>query len=193
MTIYDYQQYWDFKGYCPGRDVLSQSLDLYGSWEITETDLAASILKIGPNTRIVIDAGAHIGWYTRLAISYGYKTIGYEGNEHNIGLYRINNPDAPIHKVWFDETLTETSDVESPIHLLKIDVEGEEQHVIRYFEPGLGNIYNILMEVSPVFNDSYPALIEHLCTNGFSVRNLDGTPFDFKYDFTQTNLWLTRM
>ena len=198
MLIYDFEKYMGFDGYCSGQDDISKTLKLYGRWEVEETALVRKVLADGNREAKIIDIGAHVGWFSKLAQTMGYKHIyGFEADDENIELY-LKNTDTKcqITSIWFDENATLKGvhglDDGGRIELLKIDIEGAERHAISAVSHLLPDVDNILIEVSPVFNGSYPELINDLVTEGFQVFNMDGTPFNFQYDFDQTNLWLTR-
>lgn len=193
MFIYDFEKYMGFDGYCSGQDDISKTLKLYGRWEVEETALVRRVLETGNREALIIDVGAHVGWFSKLAQSMGYTNIkGYEADTENIELYLKNTgTKCEITNIWFDEN-AEVEFKAGRVELLKIDIEGAERHAINTLRHTIPLVDNILIEVSPVFNDSYPDLIESLRADGFKVFNMDGTPFNFQYDFNQTNLWLTR-
>lgn len=193
MRIYDFEQYMGFDGYCSGQDDISRTLKLYGRWEVDETAIANRILREGNRNDVFIDVGAHIGWFGRLASKYGYYTMAYEADAENIQLYRENNPKAVVTRHWFEAGNKVGMPWNGNVELMKIDIEGAEQYAIDYFADIMHLVQNILIEISPVFNDSYPALVDRLYDMGFTAFNMDGTPFDRKYDFDQTNLWFRRV
>lgn len=193
MTIYDYEQYMGFNGYCSGQDDISRTLDLYGRWEVDETAVAREVLEAGNRNNLFIDVGSHVGWFSRLAQQYGYQVHAYEADLENIELFTTNTEGiAVVNHIWFGEDSKIAPPFERDIELLKIDIEGAEKHAIRVFKDSLPRVKNILIEVSPCFNDSYPQLIGLLQDLGFSAYFMDGQPFDNKYDFDQTNLLLKR-
>lgn len=193
MTIYDFEKYMGFDGYCSGQDDISKTLKLYGRWEVEETAVAREVLEAGNRKNIFVDVGSHIGWFSRLAQEYGYQVHAYEADSENIELFTANTEGmAVINHVWFDEDTKVESPYERDIELLKIDIEGAEKHAIRVLKDSLPRVKNILIEISPCFNDSYPYLIKMLEELGFNSYFMDGRPFDHKYDFNQTNLLLRR-
>lgn len=204
MTVYDVDHYMDLPpGYCPGRDDISRTLINQQPWEKEVSARFESIVRNG-NSVVVWDIGAQIGWFTRLAQNLGCVVAAIEGSQENLALLRENsNPGTIIIDTWFDENTEplarskmEKVIWDSPhpyaIELVKIDIEGAEQHAIRFLEPILQDVKNIIMEVSPVFNDSYPDLLKKLENEGFDIRELDDTPFDWNFDFAQRELWLER-
>lgn len=193
MLIYDWKQYMGFKGYCMGQDDISKTLENTGVWDAAIDTRIKQILEAGDKRNVVLDVGAHIGYFSRRAVDMGYRVFAYEGDAENFELLKINVPEAKAHFVWFDSN-TQSMSVIIPgrIELIKIDLEGSERYAIQSLTHVLNMTNNIIIEVSPTFNDTYPALIENLVSEGFNVFELDGTPFDFNYDFQQKDLWLTK-
>ncbi len=194
MTIYDWSKYTGFTGYCSGQDDISMTLDMYGRWEVEETLVARKVLELGDRNNLFIDIGSHVGWFSKLAQSVGYnRIIAYEGDLENIELFNKNTNNAClVTHTWVDDNTQFFIPDDVAIELVKIDIEGSESKAINALGEHIGNINNILMEVSPVFNDSYPQLIGELVERGFTPYFMNGDPFDFEYDFDQTNLLFVR-
>lgn len=194
MYVYDYEK---FKGqtgtYCPAQDATSESIDSQGSWEDRDTAVIKPILESSDLDKIVIDAGCHVGWYTVMAANLGYKVVAIDGDAENLRLLKMNlelhdlTDLVEVHHLWFDEStkLKETRSVK----LMKIDIEGAERHAIEVFKPLIeaGKVENIYLEVSPEFNDSYPALLAYL-KQYYSLFYDDGRPWDDDYSKGQINL-----
>jgi hypothetical protein len=184
MIIFDWSQYRGLTGeYCTGQDDVSMTLEQTGSWDIPMTKLINELTHKGA---LFVDVGCHIGYFSRVATNNGCEVIAYDGDAENLELFTINNPNASANLFWFDENIGWIEPMR--IDLLKIDIEGAERFAIEYFS--LCKIKNIIIEVSPVFNDSYPELINRL-SDTYNVYNLDGTKFNFDFNFAQTDLWLT--
>ena len=193
MYIYDWKKYMDFDGYCTGQDGVSQTLDTVKYWDTAVQGRMFDILRTG-NRGLFIDVGCHIGYFSKLALLIGYSVKAFEAEDENIELAKLNAKGAEFYQVWIDEnSKNDLLGMPNEVELIKIDIEGNEQHAIKYFEKYLPVTRNIIMEVSPVFNDSYPALLEKLQKMGFQVFELDGTPFDFNWNFEQKDLWFTRI
>lgn len=192
MVIYDWKKYMGFNGYCMGQDDISRTLENTGMWDAAIDARIRAILTEGNKENVFVDVGAHIGYFSMLAIQLGYKVEAYEGDAENYQLLQENAPDAKANFIWFNLHIVPLKSFKKKIELIKLDIEGSEQYAIAYFEPFIANVNNIIMEVSPTFNDSYPDLIEKLVNYGFKVFELDGTPFDFDYSFPQKDLWLKR-
>lgn len=203
MWVYDWEKYKDQPGlYCTGQDDISRTLSNVGTWGQGETQMIRGLLQAGNRKNNVIDFGCHIGWYTILAGQLGYSVAAIDGNEENLKLLKLNAEiygleNIDYNHIWVNEhsAMAKYEYIEhgnKDIELLKIDLEGNEQHAIRIMEHLLEQkkIKNIFMEVTPVFNDSYPALVQKIVDYGYNVFK-DGKPFDFKYDFSQENLLFT--
>jgi len=194
MVIYDSKKYMGFKGYCTGQDDISKTIEMYGRWEVEETAVVREVLEAGDRHNLFVDIGSHIGWFSRLAQEYGYAAIAYEADKENIELFSINTEGkAEVHHIWFDENTPAFEPIDRKIELLKIDIEGAERHAIAALKNWLPQVQNILIEVSPTFNDSYPYLIKMLQESGFKAYYMSGMPFDDDYSYSQTNLLLRRV
>ncbi len=194
MTVYDHEKYKDqFNTYCTGQDGLSFTLINSGCWEEHYLDLATSILKDGDRENLVIDIGAHIGWYSRMATQLGYKVIAFEGDAENMEVLKLNAPGVDARHAWFEEDMEGVFESDKTIEFMKLDIEGSEKYAIEYMRDVLARTKNILIEVSPIFNGSYPALMKKLQNLGFEILEIDGTRFDFDFDFPQKDLWLRKV
>lgn len=193
MTIYNWKKYQGLQGFCTGQDDVSKTLDLYGRWDQPiKQCIEQLIYKSYPNGTF-IDVGSHVGYFSRLAASYNWKVFAYEAESESVALTQKNIPEAKVQQIWFDEHTQEHHfDNDFIVDIMKIDIEGSEQHAIRYFSPLFADrkVQNLIIEVSPVFNGSYPILLKMLQSLGYTVRELNGELFSWKFDFAQTNLWL---
>jgi hypothetical protein len=83
------------------------------------------------------------------------------------------------------------------IALAKIDIEGAEEHAVDLLwlsiEKGL--VDHLLIEISPVFNDSYPDLVVRLLEAGYEAwvmpdKQIPPVPFEkFPQDLEANRLW----
>ena len=190
MTVWDYKKYMGFSGYCTGQDAVSQVLDKEDYWELNNFKPTNKILKEGDRNNLVIDIGSHIGWYSKLARNLGYDVISIEADPENLELTKINAPGVDARNIWLDGN-TKPLETDRTIEFVKIDIEGAEEHAISYLKNIITQIKNMMMEVSPCFNDSYPALLKDL-SHTLNVEELDGTPFDFNFNFSQKDLILRK-
>lgn len=199
MEVYDWQKYFKternnevvpiYDKYCPGQDVVSYALDRQGVWEGYETAAVLDILSEQP-TGTVVDVGAHIGYYSLLAGTGGYDVLAYETNESNLKLLEANvNQNCPgkvvIVNQWVDEKTPRINDIN--IHLFKCDIEGSEKHAIKMIEKPLRQkmVKYLLLEISPVFNDSYPYLVEKICNYGYRVYQIPGKGWEHTKDYAE--------
>ena len=191
MTVYDWNQYKNFNGYCTGQDDVSRTLINTGSWENQITKLISSILINEMINGIFIDVGCNVGWYSRLARQLGYKVMAYDGDKEHLELMSANAPGSIGNNIWFDNQVKAYSKTE-PITLMKCDIEGNEQFAFKYFERCFKDklVKNLVMEVSPVFNNSYPELVNNIVGCGYEAIEVDGvTKFNFDFNFKQKDLW----
>lgn len=187
MEVYDWRRYFrvDMAGvpyqrfdcYCSGQDIVSYSIDVQGVWEGHESVLVLDILAQGEPNGIVLDFGAHLGWYSLLAATSGYQTAAFEADPQHIETLsrnaEINGIAEKIHlyHCWIDQDAPELVADTEEVQLVKIDIEGAERWAVRMIDPLLGQrkINYLLIEVTPIFNDSYPALVEKIAGYGYDV------------------------
>lgn len=189
FIVYSWQRYMGFPNYCTGQDEVSKSLDVNGKWDMEIYDRISKILDDLSPGAVFVDIGCHIGWFSALASKKGAIMFGYDGDMENIELARTNVPNGQFEAIWLGKETQPLTEVVK-IDLMKIDIEGNEQFVLKRYQKSLemGTIKNIIMEISPVFNDSYPAVVKQLEDYGFQVFTLKGEPWDHKWNFDQTDL-----
>lgn len=183
MELFNWRQYSDSPGvYCPGADVVSATIVEEGIWEAKETAVVLALLSSVEPT-VVVDVGAQIGWFSCLAASFGYFVQAIDADPEPLRLLTItaerNGWDggliAPIlHRFAADpatDDVVESTVLLPHIRLLKMDVEGAENHVVRAFMPAIaaGRVDFILAEISPIFDDYYPDLIADLIATGYEA------------------------
>lgn len=196
MLCWDTQHYMDTRGYCTGQDDVSRTLELYGVWEKDETATIASKLQPGD---VFVDFGAHIGWFTLLAAKRGATVHAFEGDIQNLDLLRENvrmhgvQDLVTAYPVWVDAD-AHVDIPEGPIRLVKIDLEGNDDQAIRCLMPALreGRVEELVVEVSPCFNDRYPAMVAQMCELGYEVYRGNGERWDRSWGFHQDNFWFRR-
>ena len=196
MKIYDWSAYSDetfsrYTQYCNGQDIISYKIDKEHLWEPYETAIIMDILSEKDEPGTFYDLGAHIGWYSTIGLKMGRHTISVDSDWENIKMVednaKLNGVEAHVHKEIINiDTLGEPREV--PVHLLKVDIEGEEQHAFRQFERSFWSktVKYALFEISPVFNDSYPKLCADIMdlgydcyqipTPGFHVQEFEDAP-----------------
>ncbi len=191
LEVYQWRDFPD-GGYCNYQDDVSHTLRLYGEWEKFESEMFEQLLDSSNKDSYILDVGSHIGWFSRMAENKGFKSIGFDGSLEHRRLFMKNCPNSEFVEMIFDKNLEGKFNRDIDVAVLKIDIEGAEHYAVKYFWDMLPRVKNILIEISPVFNDSYPETINSLINLGFKAYEIDKKPFDFNYDFPQKNLILTR-
>jgi hypothetical protein len=171
MRVFDWQRYDSDGPYCPGRDVVSQTITELGIWEPAETILTLYVCETAGKGAAFMDLGAQIGWYSLLAASSGLSVYAVDADPEPLQLLA----DSAEMNGWTITTVTQRLAPEvpefAPIHLrmAKIDVEGAEDQAIRILRPSFmwGLVDHLLLEVSPVFDSYYPALVADLLGYGY--------------------------
>jgi hypothetical protein len=177
MEVWDWKKYSDQGPYCPGHDVVSEVIHDLGVWEPGESAVLSLAFEDCPGG-VFYDFGCQIGWYSTMALTAGIVVYAYDADDECVDLAWSNmSRNAPlltrfgVYRERFDANTgcmpfdgSEVGDV-----IVKIDVEGAEVHALAYIQPAidLGLVKYMLIEISPVFNDSYPALVQGLLDDGF--------------------------
>lgn len=186
----------DVAGWCPGRYNVSDRLMVEGHWEPHDSVAIEAILRAGDRSRLVIDFGANIGWYTIMAAKLGYDVWAIEGDletldvlRQNTALYRVEHLVEATHR-WVSGTSLFNTPRE--VELVKIDLEGMDRFAVEGCWRFIDRIANFYVEISPCWRDDYPALVDKLRGAGFSAFWPDNRPFDDDYSFGQFNLRFSR-
>lgn len=176
------------EGYCMGDDDISRTLINQHHWEGPESRVFHRLLA---NTSgIVIDFGAHIGWYSTMAVRMGRLVLAVEGMSEHITLVKRNaklngyEDSVVVAHCWVDDkTPTIGAPIGTPqIAMVKIDLEGNDGHAINAIWPLIeaGFVRNIMIEVSPCFNDGYPDLLRLIMGMGYSAEVIaPWQPFEY--------------
>lgn len=176
FCVYAWQNYQGTVGYCTGNCAVSETIDTQQQWERFGTALMTDVLSGGdPATDIVVDFGLHVGWYSVTAAKLGYKVFAWETDPENISVAKRNAAthgcELTVTNAWVDETLPPFDTEDRRVRFLKADIEGNEQHAIAAFDHMFAtrSVDAAMVEISPVFNGSYPDLVEHICGYGYDV------------------------
>jgi hypothetical protein len=156
-------------------DEVTAALVAQEVWEAQESTVAVDILATTPG--VVLDFGAHIGWYAVLAGLFGdHPVVAFEPDAVTVAALAANAARYDVN-VTFRPGIGPTSppvDADGDVALMKCDIEGMDgwavdccaalfqQHRIRY----------ALIEVSPIFtNDGggcdYVAMVGRLLDWGY--------------------------
>lgn len=188
LDVYEWERYDGFAGYCTGQDEFSHALQLGQVWEGYETLLALAILSRGDRHDVVLDFGAHLGWYACLAGKAGYDVVAFEADAENaarcVANAAVNGCSERMHMLctWIDETSPTLRPDAERVRLLKSDVEGMEHQVTRVCMDLFAEqrIDFALLEMSPTFVrqerhagwdafGGYAGLGMLICSNGYEA------------------------
>lgn len=183
MRVYDYAQYRGFAGYCTGQDIVSEGLHLSGCWEGFDTLLTLAVLD-DAEPGLVVDVGAHIGWYTLLATSCGHRVLAIDADTENLSVLRINASAQNVgHLVetrneWIGEGWKCPGLVVDEVLLLKSDIEGAEGHLVEgvYDLLKRRQIRYLLLEVSPTLAPGYAETVGRVMDCGYEAAIVPSKP-----------------
>lgn len=159
--------------YCPAHDVVSETILSHGVWEPRETTIALWHILNRPG--VVVDMGAQLGWYTLLATAHDRQVIAYECDADYLGMIEASLALNGLEGMATTEAerITPASDEILPVEVCfaKLDLEGAEDQGIRLLWPSIqeGMVHAMLVEVSPVFDDYYPGLVNRIINQGYEA------------------------
>lgn len=159
-------------GYCTGRDEVSKGIQHAGGWELEASRHVSEWLEGGSTEhQIVLDFGAHIGWYAMLAELHGYEVMAVDASQEHLWLLGANAPNANRVRGWIGPETPALEDCDVHIRLLKLDLEGNESQALRVLAPLFARqlIEAVLMEVNP--GDPNP--VQTLMRAGFNGYDVD--------------------
>lgn len=140
--------------YDHGRDAVTESLIKQGVWEAQESTVAVDILASTPG--VVLDFGAHVGWYTVLAGLFGgHRVVAFESDPDAWGALSVN-----AARYGVDVTIQPGVGPGSPrvvvdgdVALMKCDIEGMDGWAVECCADLFRErrIRYALIEVSPIF------------------------------------------
>lgn len=161
--------------YCPAHDAVSETIVSHKVWEPRESILWLDACRRAPADAFMIDMGAQIGWFTLLAAVEGRHVVAYEADASNAELLRASlHLNALRPRVIMSEQRIGPGSVPldlprlAPVAAVKIDLEGAERDAIQMLWPLIeaGQVDRLLVEISPVFADYYPALVARIMDVG---------------------------
>jgi hypothetical protein len=152
--------------------VVSDAIAKHGVWEPMETTfLSSAFMAADPAKTLFLDLGSHIGWYSLLANTYDIPTIALDLNRQQLAcLAQVIHGGVVLLNEWIDV------DWQIPVLaaaasklIVKMDIEGSEVDAVNgmWDQFKTKRISHCLMEVSPVFNGSYPDLLTRLIDLGY--------------------------
>jgi hypothetical protein len=180
---------------CLGNDVVSEGITTQGIWEGYETVLVLDILDRPSPGAYVMDIGSQLGWYSALA-RYRWPIIAIDNegealtltwdNAHSL----LGTPPFTVCQGWIDEDAPIIPAKAEPIHFAKIDIEGNEVHAVRMLSDLFlaGKVDYALIEISPVFNDTYPDLVEWLADCEYGVFQIPPKGWAYTQEYSEDPL-----
>jgi hypothetical protein len=200
---WEHEEYAEMGVYCPAHDAVSRTIDELGIWEPAESILTLSILSRAHEDSLFVDFGAQIGWFCALACQARRDVVAFEADPQCMSIIRQNMllNDWDEHVSYRQERVGPQASLvgfaDRRIALAKIDIEGAEEHAVDLLwlsiEKGL--VDHLLIEISPVFNDSYPDLVVRLLEAGYEAwvmpdKQIPPVPFEkFPQDLEANRLW----
>lgn len=205
FRVFNWKKYRNSTPYCGADDRVSEGIYSLGVWEGFNTVLFLDILEHGDKNNYVLDFGANIGWYSRLAYEFGYKVIAFECDSDIIELFYENRISKIFKKSnvkipelvigWVDETCEPTDAFDNDeIEFLKCDIEGSEQYMYKLCQRAFENkrIKHAQIEISPVFNDSYFELVPKIINNGYTGYRIPQKGYEHYDEFENSPLEITK-
>jgi hypothetical protein len=189
IKIFDYFYYskkYQNQSQSLGLDIICKCLKKDGCWEPFQTEITREILT-EKTEGVFLDLGCHIGYYSILASSLGIKTYSVDGNNKFLNLFRESIKINSLENIEIiNSVISSDFDLElfiskhniNQIKLIKMDLEGSETNIIKLFEPLFLNkkINNLIIEISPKFNNDYPELCRYIFNHGFKIYDIGLSP-----------------
>lgn len=177
VWVYDDPEINKGTGYCPAAvNVVSYQIENIGVWEPCETIIALTVMQAADPDSIFVDFGSQLGWFSLLAASTGHGVVAFDVDPECISIMRQSaEMNGWSHLIAYSDERIGPESGEWPvgprIAFAKIDVEGAEEHAVRIIWPSIeaGLVDHLLIEISPVFNDSYPDLVVRLLEVGYAA------------------------
>lgn len=169
--------------YCPAQDIISYCIDTRGSegvWERNETRVITDVLDQPGDDRVFLDFGSQVGYYSLIGAARGFSVAALDTSADNLWCLansaERNRLDIAQYRCWIDEDAEPLPAVDD-VRLVKIDIEGAETCAIDMLTPLLEarKIGYLVVEISPVFNDTYPDLVEDIAGHGYDVAEIGDT------------------
>lgn len=167
--------------YDHGCDAVTEALTTQGVWEAQESTVAVDILATTPG--LVLDFGAHIGWYTVLAGIFGnHPVIAFEPDPATVEILTRNAVRNGVNVVYQPGVGPSTPpiSVEGSVALMKCDIEGMDGYAVDRCADLFKrhSIRHALIEVSPIFFEDgrsdcdYVAMVGQLIDWGYRVYRI---------------------
>lgn len=181
MDVWDIESQGDGDGYCPAADPVSQNIEQFRIWEPAETIVMLRCLReLGHDVNTAfVDVGAHVGYYSVLAIRCGMDMYAIEADSDTFDVLYENMAKAQRKHVTFAHPINgraghnvDIANLMKQLDLIvKIDVEGAEREAVEMLGDAFeeGRVKYALIEISPQFRDDYGDMVVDLMKAGYRV------------------------
>lgn len=187
--VFDIEVYDDMEA--DGDWAVSDAIQQLGVWEPVETAVLSSAFAGNPDSTFV-DIGCHVGWYSVIARQWGLPVYAIDANVRNFRML-MQRLDMGIdgEMAWIAKGWTPFITAWPEPCIVKMDIEGNERYAVDAMWDlfDVGSVTHCLMEVSPVFNGSYPALLTRLIDVGYECWVLP-PKCEHPLPMDDTNRWL---
>lgn len=164
LVVYDAARYHE-RNYCSGDDELSRAIAEQGCWEPWQTALTVDLLA-GRAPGTFVDLGAHVGWYSMIALALGHSALALDADPEHAAMAALSatrNPGDLADRLalavgWLDDRSRPLHpDEVGPVLLAKVDLEGAEGDAAHVLFPLLdaGALDYALVELSPEFGSGW--------------------------------------
>jgi hypothetical protein len=159
--------------------VVSESIRECGIWEPMQTMVLASAFAAAEKGTLFLDLGCHVGWFSMLAVSFGISVHAVEGNPASARIARRNLNNRGV--VAEEMIGPDWRGIQLPRSIVKMDLEGAEEHAFRRLAPSFvrHHVTHCVMEVSPVFNNTYPFILNTIIGCGYHCHVITDKRQDF--------------
>lgn len=192
MWVFDSRPLDNHGGYCPGISSVSDTISSHGMWEPPETIAMLCAFEATPHNTFV-DFGANVGYYSMLASeSFLPNVMAIEGDPLVHEALTYNLPECECVQRWVDGAPLLYDTYPGERFTIKVDLEGADDLAIESIWSWIDRVDFAMIEISPVFNDRWQAMIRRLCDAGFRGALIPekSTPPP-KFDSLEDLTWLS--
>ena len=159
--------------WCPAHDAVSETILALGVWEPQNTTVLMLAWEAVGDDCVFLDIGMQLGWFSQVAGALSTASVGVEADPIVVELLERRDLTVVHERIEAGWHLGGELSGDARM-VVKIDIEGAEEHAVAGLAEFIdaGQVPFILMEVSPVFNDSYPELVTSLMDRGYHAYNM---------------------